>query len=436
MNKTFAALVASSALAAAAQAFTVTDVSAHQRWPWNNLVDVDFAIGDADADALFKIDVKAAYAGGDRVIAAKTFVTEPIARAGANRVTWDFGRDFPDFKADDLRVAVTATPYDNATAGVYMFIDVAGGKDATSYPVRYTTAAPSHTPKAKDACKTTEIWLKRIHPTGKWYIGERRAPAAGTDSFYYTLTHDYYIGVFETTQQQWYQMTGNWVGDFSNETWRATRPIDTGFPNMYFGKDGWKWPDTKTVPAGSVMGKMQSKTGLGTLNLPTEAQWQYAADAGATGKYYYLDPSGKEYAIADIARYAGNSGGSAVYKTGMCDADSGTACVGTYKPNAYGLYDMLGNVSEDCLDPFMQPAKIKQYYVDNGYADDGTPVQNPEGLPRATANELNGSLWITCRGNSYGGSTLTLQYRSSGRIAYTGETHPGSRGFRFCVTCE
>ena len=425
--------IAALAVAGMSQAFTVTGVSAHQRWPWNNLVDVDFTIGGADANALFRIEVKAAYAGGDRIIEAKTFVTEPIAKAGTSRVTWDFGKDYPNFKAEDLRVAVTATPYDNASASVYMFIDISDGKDATSYPVRYTTQAPVHTPKAEDACKTTEIWLRRIHPTGTWYMGAKAAPTDGNNSFYYTLTHDYYIGVFETTQQQWYQLTGNWISDFSNETWRATRPIDTFWPNRLFGS--WKWPDDKTVSPESLLGKFRARTGLSTANLPTEAQWQYAADGGATGYDRYLKPDGTVYSVDEIARYSGNAGASADYKTGLVDADSATACVGTYAPNAYGLYDVLGNVYEDCLDPYAQAAAVKNYYVTNNFE---FPLVNPEGLPQASAKQLFGYNRITIRGSAYstGSSSTTLQSRGSGYLGYASDSRPSYRGFRFCVTCE
>ena len=145
MNKTIALSLAASIIICSTSAITVTDVSAHQRWPWNNLIDVDFTIGGAAAGDTFKIDVKAAYAGGDRTFVAKTFMTDPVVKPGANRVTWDLGADNPGFKADDLRVAVTATPFTNGTDGVWMVIDLSGGKDATSYPVRYTTTPPEHT---------------------------------------------------------------------------------------------------------------------------------------------------------------------------------------------------------------------------------------------------------------------------------------------------
>ena len=50
-----------------------------------------------------------------------------------------------------------------------MIIDLSGGKNATSYPVRYTTTAPAHVLGAADEpCQTTEIWLKRIKGDGSF----------------------------------------------------------------------------------------------------------------------------------------------------------------------------------------------------------------------------------------------------------------------------
>ena len=58
MYKTFSAFLAAAALATVAQAFTITGVSARQRWPWNNFIDIDFNIGGAAAGDTFKIDVR------------------------------------------------------------------------------------------------------------------------------------------------------------------------------------------------------------------------------------------------------------------------------------------------------------------------------------------------------------------------------------------
>ena len=429
----FAILAAASANAV--YAFTVTDVTARQRWPWTNVVDVDFNIGEAASTDTFRIEVKAQYAGTDREIEAKTFVSDPVVKAGKGRVSWAIGEDCPNFKAEDVRIAVTAVPFTSLTP-VYMVIDLSEGKDAKSYPVRYTTKDPVHTPKAKDACKMTQLWLRRIKADGTPFVmGGKAAPTDSNNSFLVKLTKDYYIGVFETTQQQWFQLTGTWSGYMSNEVWRATRPFDDCYAKRLFQENGYKWPDDKTLSSSSLLKKLRDKTGLGTLNLPTEAQWQHAACAGATGVDRYLDPDGNQYALADIARNIKSAGGgSAAYGDGLCDADSGSACVGTYKPNAFGLYDMLGNVLEDCLDPYVPIEKLKAYYVEKGYS---FPLVDPEGVPRDDAKALNSNtLRITGRGGSYKMENISLWSRGSYYQNYAGDDKPCARGLRFCVTCE
>ena len=103
----FAAAVA--AMSATADV-TVTSVTAQQRWPWNNLVDVDFEIQGAASGEVFAIGVEAEWAGGAKKVVGTTFTTEPVAGNGANRVTWDFGADCPNTVAADCRISVTATP--------------------------------------------------------------------------------------------------------------------------------------------------------------------------------------------------------------------------------------------------------------------------------------------------------------------------------------
>jgi len=423
MKKRTTFLFAFIAAAGAASAFTVTGVSAHQRWPWNNLIDIDFNIGGAAADETFKIDVKATYANGSQTLVAKHFVTDPVVKGGDNRITWDIGLDCPNFKADDLRVAVTATPFTNGTDGAWMIIDLSGGKDATSYPVRYTTTAPVHTPKAKDICKTTQLWLKRIKGGSFMFCkGD-----ASTGYFRVNLTKDYYMGIFECTQQQWAQVTGTWPSAFSNETWRATRPCDSIGISDVFGHNSW--PANQVPGSSSFVAKMRSRSGLSSFNLQTESQWEWASRCG----YSKIRHPSYSY---DQIRYNGSSN----IDRACSPDDGGTACVGTYVANPWGLYDIFGNANEMCLDAGCSETNLRLYYgslmglTEDESTYDKVEIDNPIGGPRTGAYAPSKTSYHIYRGGSWANSSGTLT--SIKRWENPDNVNVAQRGARFVVTCE
>jgi formylglycine-generating enzyme required for sulfatase activity len=99
--------------------------------------------------------------------------------------------------------------------------------------------------------------------------------------------------------------------------------------------------------------------------LPTEAEWEYACRAGTDSEYSFgQDDRG----LGDAAWFAGN-------------ASKTTHPVGQKKPNAWGLYDMHGNVAEWCHDNY-----DKQYYAQS-------PEQNPRGPEEGDKNVLRGGAW-------------------------------------------
>ena len=161
----------------------------------------------------------------------------------------------------------------------------------------------------------------------------RRCSAGADPLNRYTLTKDFYAGVFEVTQKQWYLV----MGDSPESPYGsgATYPVYYVSYDMIRGSSlGSQWPASSAVDATSFIGKLRSKTGLSELDLPTEAQWEYACRAGTTTEY---NTGNSESDLAAAGWYSGNSSGT-------------SRPVGQKTPNVWGLYDMHGNVWECCLD--------------------------------------------------------------------------------------
>ena len=240
----------------------------------------------------------------------------------------------------------------------YIAIDLSGGTAATHYPIEYLDEIPGGS--WSDEYKTSKLVLRHI-PAGSFIMGGRNTDypgAVNTNLHMVTLTKDFYMGVFEVTQRQWELVMGNRPSAFSNETCYATRPVErVSYIDIRGGEKGVTWPESKDVDDGSFMGVLRRKAGLSAFDLPTEAQWEYACRAGTTTALN----TGKNLSdmtvcaeMGEAGRYSDNSGWySGCMNTGdfpTSGVEWGTAIVGTYLANHYGLYDMHGNVNELCLD--------------------------------------------------------------------------------------
>ena len=106
----------------------------------------------------------------------------------------------------------------------------------------------------------------------------------------------------------------------------------------------------------SFLGQLRAKTGIQSFDLPSEMQWEYACRAGTSSALNngkpVTKPKDKDPAMDQVGRYKYNGGMKQSGKDWV--ADQGTARVGSYLPNAWGLYDMHGNVWEWCLDWFTE----------------------------------------------------------------------------------
>ncbi|MBQ7190430.1 MAG: SUMF1/EgtB/PvdO family nonheme iron enzyme [Kiritimatiellae bacterium] len=220
-----------------------------------------------------------------------------------------------------------------ANAARYCVIDLSGGTNAASYPVTYL-AEPPEGGFNTDEYKTTKLALRRIE-AGSFIMGDDPA----NESHRVTLTRPFYMGIFEVTQKQYELVKGNNPSHQKGDT----RPVDwVSYANIRGLSKGKHWPVSSDVDASVFMGKLRARTGL-EFDLPTEAQWEYACRAGTTSRY-----NNGGSAVTDLKLLGRFNGNTSDGKGGY----SQHTTVGLYQPNAWGLYDMHGNVREWCLDRY------------------------------------------------------------------------------------
>ena len=287
----------------------------------------------------------------------------------------------------------------------YMVIDLSGGPNAKTYPVSYSAEPPD---LDFDTCRTKELWLRLI-PAGTFMIGsptDELGHHAHEKQHQVTLTQPFYMGVFQMTQKQYELVMGTNPSEFKGDT----RPVEkVSFERLRGRKDGAQWPANNAVDADSFFGKIRAKTSL-VVDLPTEAQWEYACRAGtltSINSAKGLTDKAQCSNMAEVARYAHNQ------KDGKGKYAEHTK-VGMYKPNAWQLYDMHGNVWELCL---------------NWKQDDlgRDPVTDPQG-PQTGWNR-------TIRGGSYAEDARNLRSACRWSCRSANDQKPDT-GFRIVVNLD
>jgi len=308
----------------------VDNIKVQQRWPWNGLVDITYEVVSYDPD----IQTYLYFVGKDNVRLRRLDLTTltgdgawgTTVKPGSYHVVWNAAKDYPGFHSADF--SVTIIPCKTAEYEHYLVIDVSGGANASMYPYEYATTAPSVS-SAVD--KQSKIWLRYI-PKGSFNY-------QGTTAT--TISKPYYAGVYEVTQGQYEKVMGNNPCSTSSSGRGASYPVHWVSYDMIRGSNwgreygtasGVEQPYSNRVDSTSFMGRLRAKTGL-QADLLTEVQWEYACRAGTTNN----DTNVPGVAKTDVAWCYENSGNTAHE-------------VGLKRPNAWNLYDMLGNEWEWCRD--------------------------------------------------------------------------------------
>ena len=228
----------------------------------------------------------------------------------------------------------------------YMVVDLAPGSAVRVAYYPSAEALPGGL-TSNDAYRTSMIVMRKIRAKGiSWSMG----PFADGYVRHVALDADYYIGVFEVTQGQ-AAMVGGTKTPSPYAMDGARRPLTSAsFRDLRDGASGAALYPASPA-ADSLIGRLRARTGI-AFDLPGEAQWEYACRAG------YGNDCWNDGALISLShvdpnlpgRYAWNTRHPGQSKGDAPPDEDRTAVVGSYAPNAWGLYDMHGNVGEFCLD--------------------------------------------------------------------------------------
>jgi len=193
----------------------------------------------------------------------------------------------------------------------------------------------------------------------------------------------YYIGRYEVTQAEYKALMGYNPSSFTNNELNPVEQVTwydaLAYCNARSAKEGLKAAYTlsKVEKSGNriTSAEVRIDWGANGYRLPTEAEWEYACRAGTSTAYYWgNEPSGE---------YANGSDYDGYWPE---DGYDRTSPVGSYKANAWGLYDTSGNVWEWCWDAY-------EAYVDDGKADPKGPDADGSRKADYSSRVLRGGSW-------------------------------------------
>lgn len=241
-------------------------------------------------------------------------------------------------------------------AAVVVAVEKAKTEESQATLLQKKTAISADLPLEKVIDLGSEVNMVVIFiPAGQFEMGSPASELKRDEDegqHHIKLTKSFYMGKFEVTQLQYRVIM--------NEN------------NSKFGGDKLPVENVNWYEACRFLKKLSDKTGL-KFRLPTEAEWEYACRAGTTSAFNTGTTLDSDFANYDARKpYADGIVGAYLDRT---------TDVGSYPPNAFGLYDMHGNVWEWCSDIY-----DKNYYKVTASID-------PKGPQEGKAKVIRGGAW-------------------------------------------
>ena len=365
---------------------------------------------DVQVDGASRL-VKVTYDLSEEAVVTFAFKTNGIALPGSetSRVLGDVCRRIPkgvgksfvwrperrvnrQIGKNVLTVEVTAWPLDNPPD--YMEIDL-----VVTNAIRYyasVEALPNPLGATNDIYKTVKLLMRKVPAAGiEWKMGK-----AGSSNLAQQrsvkISENYYIGVFPVTwsQADLIGQAANAVTSINGFGNTTQVPSQSSYNNIRGeSTEAWAgWPQKGSeVVSGKFIDKARRYTGV-MLDLASSAQWEFACRAG-TGADLYNGLPVSNANVEDLAWFNVNVPAEGrTYKV-----------VGLKQPNAWGLYDMLGNIWEHCLD-WYENAASSEYLDPKGpeSSSTGTRMMRGGSVHNASGSCVSYSATSLVPQNNYG----------------------------------